>query len=272
MPRWLLTRPPAGSRRNARPGRPDRFRSSRRPRPSLPRWWLGTTRGRITVRATRLDEPLVLDGKLDDPVYSRVKSVTGFVQQEPDEGKPETEKTETWILFDDQPSVRLRPVLGQPAEPDHRHRTAPGPSQYPSGRELLPGPRHPLRPAQRRLLRDQSARGRSRPGDRRRGPEQQPRLEHGVGGEGLDGRWGLVARDGDSLQVAQVQGHRSAGLGVQHPPHGQVEERDIVPRPDAQRPRAAEACSSFPRRRRSSGSRSRARTGTSRSSPMPCPR
>jgi len=57
--------------------------------------------GRITVRATRLTEPLVLDGKLDDPVYSRVKSVSDFIQQEPDEGAPETEKTEGWIFFDD---------------------------------------------------------------------------------------------------------------------------------------------------------------------------
>lgn len=57
--------------------------------------------GRITVRATRLTEPLHLDGKLDDPVYSRVRSVSDFIQQEPDEGAPETEKTEAWIFFDD---------------------------------------------------------------------------------------------------------------------------------------------------------------------------
>ena len=55
----------------------------------------------ITVRATRLAEPIVLDGKLDDPVYSRVKSVTRFVQQDPDEGEPVSEETEAWIFFDD---------------------------------------------------------------------------------------------------------------------------------------------------------------------------
>jgi hypothetical protein len=58
--------------------------------------------GRITVRATRLTGTFVLDGKLDDPVYSRVKSVSDFIQQEPDEGAPETERTEGWIFFDDQ--------------------------------------------------------------------------------------------------------------------------------------------------------------------------
>ena len=57
--------------------------------------------GRITVRATRLVEPIVLDGKLDDPVYSRVKSIAGFIQQEPHEGEPATEETEAWIFFDD---------------------------------------------------------------------------------------------------------------------------------------------------------------------------
>ncbi len=71
------------------------------PAPVAPEVVARDDKGRITVRATRLNEPLVLDGRLDDAVYSKVKSVTGFVQQEPDEGKPETEKTETWVLFDD---------------------------------------------------------------------------------------------------------------------------------------------------------------------------
>ena len=57
--------------------------------------------GRITLRATRVVEPIVLDGKLDDLAYARVKSVTGFIQQEPDEGEPASEETEAWIFFDD---------------------------------------------------------------------------------------------------------------------------------------------------------------------------
>lgn len=71
------------------------------PAPEAPEVVARDDQGRITVRATRLLEPIVLDGRLDEPVYTTVKSVTGFVQQEPDEGKPETEKTETWIFFDD---------------------------------------------------------------------------------------------------------------------------------------------------------------------------
>ena len=57
--------------------------------------------GRVTVRAVRLAEPLVLDGLLDDPVYSQVRAIGDFVQQEPHEGEPATERTELWIFFDD---------------------------------------------------------------------------------------------------------------------------------------------------------------------------
>ena len=56
--------------------------------------------GRITVRATRLDAPLRVDGVLDDAAYREVPSIDTFVQQEPEEGAPATERTEIWILTD----------------------------------------------------------------------------------------------------------------------------------------------------------------------------
>ncbi len=59
-------------------------------------------RGRVTLRATRIAEPIVLDGKLDEPVYSQVLPVSDFIQQEPREGEPATEKTEAWVFFDDE--------------------------------------------------------------------------------------------------------------------------------------------------------------------------
>ena len=37
--------------------------------------------GRVTLRATRISEPIVLDGELDDAVYARVPSVGGFIQR-----------------------------------------------------------------------------------------------------------------------------------------------------------------------------------------------
>ena len=57
--------------------------------------------GRVTMRAYRLAEGLVIDGELDDPVYARIPAVSDFVQQEPAEGQPATEKTEVWVFFDD---------------------------------------------------------------------------------------------------------------------------------------------------------------------------
>ena len=56
--------------------------------------------GRVTIRAVRLDAPLRLDGALDEALYRTVPSVSDFVQVEPAEGAPATEKTETWLAFD----------------------------------------------------------------------------------------------------------------------------------------------------------------------------
>jgi Domain of unknown function (DUF5916) len=57
--------------------------------------------GRVTFRATRIAEPIVLDGKLDEEIYREVPGTEGFVQQEPHEGEPATERTELWIFYDD---------------------------------------------------------------------------------------------------------------------------------------------------------------------------
>lgn len=60
-----------------------------------------TANDNVTVRAVRVAAPLRIDGRLDEDVYAAVESITGFIQQEPHEGQPATEKTEAWILFDD---------------------------------------------------------------------------------------------------------------------------------------------------------------------------
>ena len=57
--------------------------------------------GRATVRAVRLTGSLRLDGTLDENVYTDVLALSDFAQQEPNEGAPATEKTEAWVLFDD---------------------------------------------------------------------------------------------------------------------------------------------------------------------------
>ena len=55
----------------------------------------------VTVRAVRVGTPLKIDGRLDEDVYSSVEPIGGFIQQEPREGDPATERTDAWILFDD---------------------------------------------------------------------------------------------------------------------------------------------------------------------------
>ena len=59
------------------------------------------TEGRVTLRATRLAEPIVVDGRLAELIYRQVPSMTEFIQQEPIEGELATEQTEVWVFFDD---------------------------------------------------------------------------------------------------------------------------------------------------------------------------
>jgi hypothetical protein len=65
--------------------------------------------GRVTIRAVRLTAPLHLDGSLDEDVYTSVPSMSDFIQQDPQEGTPATEKTEVWLFYDqDQVYVSFR--------------------------------------------------------------------------------------------------------------------------------------------------------------------
>ena len=57
--------------------------------------------GRATMRAVRLTSPLTIDGRLDEEIYRIVPAAGGFIQQEPNEGELATERTDTWIFFDD---------------------------------------------------------------------------------------------------------------------------------------------------------------------------
>jgi hypothetical protein len=56
--------------------------------------------GHITIRAVRLSEALRVDGALNEAIYETTPSIGDFIQQEPDEGSPATERTEAWVLFD----------------------------------------------------------------------------------------------------------------------------------------------------------------------------
>ena len=62
---------------------------------------LGQPNPRRQGHAARVDEPPVIDGILDEAVWSRAEPLTEFVQAEPHEGQPATERTEVRILYDD---------------------------------------------------------------------------------------------------------------------------------------------------------------------------
>ena len=56
--------------------------------------------GMATVRAVRLTTPLRIDGRLDEEIYVQVPAMSDFIQNDPEEGAPATEKSEFWVFFD----------------------------------------------------------------------------------------------------------------------------------------------------------------------------
>jgi Domain of unknown function (DUF5916) len=53
------------------------------------------------VRAMRVMQPLVVDGRLDDPVWRTAERVSGFLQRDPLEGKAASESTVVYVAYDD---------------------------------------------------------------------------------------------------------------------------------------------------------------------------
>ena len=72
------------------------------PAPVAPETIARDAAGRATVRAVLLDEPLQVDGELNEAIYDTVPPVSDFIQQLPDVGEPATERTDTWIFYDAQ--------------------------------------------------------------------------------------------------------------------------------------------------------------------------
>ena len=55
----------------------------------------------LTVRAVRLDGPITIDGALTEPVWQAAIPATRFLQRDPVEGPPATERTEVRVAYDD---------------------------------------------------------------------------------------------------------------------------------------------------------------------------
>jgi hypothetical protein len=54
------------------------------------------------IIARHTDAPITLDGILDEPDWADAMPVTGFIQREPYQGEPATEKTEVRLLYDEE--------------------------------------------------------------------------------------------------------------------------------------------------------------------------
>lgn len=54
------------------------------------------------VQAARTATPILVDGRLDDEAWLRAEAAGGFIQREPDEGQPATERTELRVAYDDE--------------------------------------------------------------------------------------------------------------------------------------------------------------------------
>jgi hypothetical protein len=72
------------------------------PPPVLPETMTRDSLGRATVRAIALTEGLTLDGRLDEAVYTQHPPFGGLLQTAPRNGQPASERSDIWIMFDDQ--------------------------------------------------------------------------------------------------------------------------------------------------------------------------
>ncbi len=53
------------------------------------------------VKAVKLTQPVSVDGKLNEPVWSIAPAVTEFTQKEPNQGTAPSQRTEVWVAYDD---------------------------------------------------------------------------------------------------------------------------------------------------------------------------
>ncbi len=53
------------------------------------------------IHAVKISQPIKVDGKLNESVWSSMRPISEFVQRDPNQGEAPTEKTEVWIGYDD---------------------------------------------------------------------------------------------------------------------------------------------------------------------------
>ncbi len=55
----------------------------------------------LVVHATRITDPPAIDGRVDEEVWNLAPVIDAFIQRDPDDGQPATERTELRILYDE---------------------------------------------------------------------------------------------------------------------------------------------------------------------------
>ena len=93
-------RPPASATAPGAGFRPPAGAIDGPPPPEAPATINRDAAGRATIRAVRVAS-LQVDGALDEAAYRDTPPFSDFVQTLPLEGQPATERTEVWVLFDD---------------------------------------------------------------------------------------------------------------------------------------------------------------------------
>ena len=134
-----------------------------------------TTTGKATVRAIKLLAPLVVDGRLDEDVYTSNPPFGDLIQVVPATGQPATERTDLWLMFDDK-NIYVAARVHDSAPPEQVGRQRISPRHQPAAPERphRHRPRHLLRPAQRLHVLRHAARRLLRLLDHRRGPARTP--------------------------------------------------------------------------------------------------
>ena len=69
--------------------------------PAKPTQLPSPSTGLRRIQAMRITDALKIDGSLDEPAWSLAQPATDFLQQQPTEGVPASERTEVRVLFDD---------------------------------------------------------------------------------------------------------------------------------------------------------------------------
>ena len=108
--------------------------------------------GRRQLTAVRLSGEVVIDGALDEEVWSRAVPATDFIQADPHEGQPATELTEVRIAYDAD-YLYIGGALPRQRPGRHRRQRDPQGLRRPRSGHLRSAARHVRRSAQRLRLR-----------------------------------------------------------------------------------------------------------------------